>query len=79
MVKNRPSDNQISSYDFLKIHKFGIQPGLQITFPEKIPPRLMVKNSLLIASLIAATFQAPLDTPIIFPFKIPAEKIPPHY
>ena len=36
----------------------------------------MVKNSLLIASLIAATFQAPLDTPIIFPFKMPAKNIP---
>ena len=28
VVKNMPSDNQIFSYDFLKIHKFGIQPGL---------------------------------------------------
>jgi hypothetical protein len=37
VVKNRPSDNQISSYDFLKMHKFGIQPGLQITFPKKYP------------------------------------------
>ena len=76
VVKNRPSDNQISSYDFLKIHKFGIQPGLQITFPEKIPPRLMVKNSPLIAKINAKTFQATLNTPIIFPFKISAEKYP---
>ena len=56
VVKNRPSDNQISSYDFLKIHKFGIQPGLQITFPEKIPPRLMVKNSPLIAKINCKNF-----------------------
>lgn len=41
VVKNRPSDNQISSYDFLKIHKFGIQPGLQITFPKKYPSLLV--------------------------------------
>ena len=41
VVKNRPSDNQISSYDFLKIHKFGIQPGLQITFPQKYPSLLV--------------------------------------
>ena len=74
VVKNRPSDNQISSYDFLKIHKFGIQPGLQITFPEKIPPRLMVKNSPLIAKINAKTFQATLNTLIICPLKISAEK-----
>lgn len=58
VVKNRPSDNQISSYDFLKIHKFGIQPGLQITFPEKIPPRLMVKNSPLIAKINCKNFSS---------------------
>ena len=41
VVKNRPSDNQISSYDFLKMHKSGIQPGLQITFPKKYPSLLV--------------------------------------
>ena len=74
VVKNRPSDNQISSYDFLKMHNFGIQPGLPITFPEKIPPRLMVKNSPLIAKINAKTFQATLNTLIICPLKISAEK-----
>lgn len=74
VVKNRPSDNQISSYDFLKMHNFGIQPGLPITFPEKIPLRLMVKNSPLIAKINAKTFQATLNTLIICPLKISAEK-----
>ena len=49
VVKNRPSDNQISSYNFLKIHNFSIRPSLQITFLEKIFPSLLVQ------------FQAPFD------------------
>ena len=69
VVKNRPSDNQISSYDFLKIHKFGIQPGLQITFPEKIPPRLMVKNSPLIAKINCKNFSSHLEHSYHFPFQ----------
>ena len=69
VVKNRPSDNQISSYDFLKIHKFGIQPGLQITFPEKIPPRLMVKNSPLIAKINCINFSSHLEHSYHLPFK----------
>lgn len=69
VVKNRPSDNQISSYDFLKIHKFGIQPGLQITFPEKIPPRLMVKNSPLIAKINCKNFSSHLEYSYHLPFE----------
>ena len=37
VVKNKPSDNQISSYDFLKIHKFGIQPGLRDYISKNTP------------------------------------------
>ena len=69
VVKNRPSDNQISSYDFLKMHKFGIQPGLPITFPEKIPPRLMVKNSPLIAKINCKNFSSHLEHSYHFPFQ----------
>ena len=79
VVKNRPSDNQISSYDFLKIHKFGIQPGLQITFPEKIPPRLMVKNSPLIAKINCINFSSHLEPSYHLPFENIGPKNAPHY
>ena len=69
VVKNRPSDNQISSYDFLKMHKFGIQPGLPITFPDKIPPRLMVKNSPLIAKINCKNFSSHLEYSYHLPFE----------
>ena len=69
VVKNRPSDNQISSYDFLKMHKFGIQPVLPITFPDKIPPRLMVKNSPLIAKINCKNFSSHLEYSYHLPFE----------
>ena len=69
VVKNRPSDNQISSYDFLKMHNFGIQPGLPITFPDKIPPRLMVKNSPLIAKINCKNFSSHLEYSYHLPFE----------
>ena len=69
VVKNRPSDNQISSYDFLKMHTFGIQPVLPITFPDKIPPRLMVKNSPLIAKINCKNFSSHLEYSYHLPFE----------
>ena len=69
VVKNRPSDNQISSYDFLKMHNFGIQPGLPITFPDKIPPRLMVKNSPLIAKINCKNFSSHPEHSYHLPFE----------
>lgn len=60
VVKNRPSDNQISSYDFLKIHKFGIRPGLQIAFPEKIPSTTHGKKQPFDSQLNCNSFSIPL-------------------
>ena len=79
VVKNRPSDNQISSYDFLKMHNFGIQPGLPITFPDKIPLRLMVKNSPLIAKINCINFSSHLEHSYHLPFENIGRKNTPHY